>query len=395
VHQGRTQTIECDFIAGCDGYHGVCRASVPKDAIRTYERTYPFGWLGIIADVHPVAEELVYANHERGFALCSMRSHDRVRYYVQCPLDDKVEQWSDDRFWDELVQRLPAEYASRMQTGPSIEKSIAPLRSFVAEPMRFGRLLLAGDAAHIVPPTGAKPNPQPPTSACTRRSSILQVAQETLLDEYSTAHCDACGARRASRGGLRPMHRWRRSDRAQVPGRGARLPRAFARRSNRQRTTPVSTWIDDKSPPIAGELLNPRRPRSGGPPTTRCRTSPARDLLGQRDDVLDARRRRVRGLNLDVEVGIVRLSCRARPGMRRSRCARRALRRLDVRNAWPAGSCSAAGRDGHVGRCNGCDLRNEQGDFLQARAVLFGCSRRSRSRIKRLTSARGGTGRPS
>jgi len=188
VHQGRTQTIECDFIAGCDGYHGVCRASVPNDAIRTYERTYPFGWLGIIADVHPVGEELVYANHERGFALCSMRSHDRVRYYVQCPLDDKVEQWSDDRFWDELAQRLPAEYASRMQTGPSIEKSIAPLRSFVAEPMRFGRLLLAGDAAHIVPPTGAKGLNLAASDVRVLYQAIVEHYKshsETLLDEYS------------------------------------------------------------------------------------------------------------------------------------------------------------------------------------------------------------------
>jgi len=188
VHQGRTQTIECDFIAGCDGYHGVCRASVPNDAIRTYERTYPFGWLGIIADVHPVAEELVYANHERGFALCSMRSHDRVRYYVQCPLDDKVEQWSDDRFWGELAQRLPAEYASRMQTGPSIEKSIAPLRSFVAEPMRFGRLLLAGDAAHIVPPTGAKGLNLAASDVRVLYQAIVEHYKshsETLLDEYS------------------------------------------------------------------------------------------------------------------------------------------------------------------------------------------------------------------
>jgi p-hydroxybenzoate 3-monooxygenase len=156
VREGRSQEVDCDFIAGCDGYHGVCRACVPGDALRTYERIYPFGWLGIIADVHPVTDELVYAHHERGFALCSMRSHERIRYYVQCPREDRVEDWSDDRFWDELARRLPAEYAKRMDTGPSIEKSIAPLRSFVAEPMRLGRLFLVGDAAHIVPPTGAK-----------------------------------------------------------------------------------------------------------------------------------------------------------------------------------------------------------------------------------------------
>nr|WP_297353647.1 4-hydroxybenzoate 3-monooxygenase [uncultured Caldimonas sp.] len=153
---GRSHEIECDFIAGCDGYHGVCRASVPADALQTYERIYPFGWLGVLSDTPPVADELIYTNHERGFALCSMRSHTRSRYYVQCSLDDKAEQWSDDAFWDELRRRLDAETAERLVTGPSIEKSIAPLRSFVAEPMRFGRLLLAGDAAHIVPPTGAK-----------------------------------------------------------------------------------------------------------------------------------------------------------------------------------------------------------------------------------------------
>lgn len=153
---GVDHEVECEFIAGCDGFHGVCRASVPAQAIKTYERVYPFGWLGILADVPPVAHELIYSNHERGFALCSMRSTHRSRYYVQCSLDDKVENWSDDAFWDELRRRLDPEAAEQLVTGPSIEKSIAPLRSFVAEPMRFGRLFLAGDAAHIVPPTGAK-----------------------------------------------------------------------------------------------------------------------------------------------------------------------------------------------------------------------------------------------
>ncbi|MCP5280149.1 MAG: 4-hydroxybenzoate 3-monooxygenase [Rhodoferax sp.] len=148
--------LHCDFIAGCDGFHGVCRASVPEQSITQYEKVYPFGWLGILADVPPVSHELIYANTERGFALCSMRSETRSRYYVQCDLTDKVEQWSDDAFWDELRRRLDPEAAEQMVTGPSIEKSIAPLRSFVAEPMRFGRLFLAGDAAHIVPPTGAK-----------------------------------------------------------------------------------------------------------------------------------------------------------------------------------------------------------------------------------------------
>ncbi|MCW5665532.1 MAG: 4-hydroxybenzoate 3-monooxygenase [Piscinibacter sp.] len=153
---GATHELECDFIAGCDGFHGVSRASVPESAIRHYERVYPFGWLGLLSDTPPVSHELIYTRHERGFALCSMRSMTRSRHYVQCSLDDKVENWSDERFWTELRRRLDPEAAERLVTGPSIEKSIAPLRSFVAEPMRFGRLFLAGDAAHIVPPTGAK-----------------------------------------------------------------------------------------------------------------------------------------------------------------------------------------------------------------------------------------------
>ncbi|MEY4121577.1 MAG: p-hydroxybenzoate hydroxylase [Pseudomonadota bacterium] len=153
---GKSHTIECDFIAGCDGFHGVCRASVPKGAITEYEKVYPFGWLGILADVPPVSHELIYANTDRGFALCSMRSATRSRYYIQVPLTDKVEEWSDERFWKELKEHLDPEARAALVTGPSIEKSIAPLRSFVAEPMRFGRMFLAGDAAHIVPPTGAK-----------------------------------------------------------------------------------------------------------------------------------------------------------------------------------------------------------------------------------------------
>jgi p-hydroxybenzoate 3-monooxygenase len=153
---GVTHRIDCDFIAGCDGYHGVSRRSVPEGALKTFERHYPFGWLGVLAEVPPADHELVYANHERGFALCSMRSPQRSRYYVQVPADERVEAWSDDRFWDELRSRLPPQIAAAVTTGPSFEKSIAPLRSFVAEPMRFGRLFLVGDAAHIVPPTGAK-----------------------------------------------------------------------------------------------------------------------------------------------------------------------------------------------------------------------------------------------
>ena len=153
---GTRHTISCDYIAGCDGFHGIARKSVPTDKIKLFERVYPFGWLGVLSRTPPVSDELIYANHERGFALCSMRSAMLSRYYVQCSLDDKTDQWSDDRFWDELLSRLPAEVANRLVTGPSIEKSIAPLRSFVAEPMQFGRMFLVGDAAHIVPPTGAK-----------------------------------------------------------------------------------------------------------------------------------------------------------------------------------------------------------------------------------------------
>jgi len=153
---GATHEIECDFIAGCDGYHGVSRASVPAGAVKLYEKVYPFGWLGMLADVPPVSDELIYCNTPRGFALCSMRSRTRSRYYVQVPVEEKVENWSDDAFWNELRLRLDPEGRERLVTGPALEKSIAPLRSFVAEPMRFGRLFLAGDAAHIVPPTGAK-----------------------------------------------------------------------------------------------------------------------------------------------------------------------------------------------------------------------------------------------
>ena len=155
-HDGKEQEIECDFIAGCDGYHGPSRKTIPADVLKVFERSYPFGWLGVLADVPPAWDELIYASSSRGFALASMRSPTRVRCYVQCPLDDRVEQWSDERFWNEFKTRIGPEVAERMQTGASIEKSIAPLRSFVAEPMRYGQLFLAGDAAHIVPPTGAK-----------------------------------------------------------------------------------------------------------------------------------------------------------------------------------------------------------------------------------------------
>jgi p-hydroxybenzoate 3-monooxygenase len=153
---GVEDEIACDFIAGCDGFHGVSRQTIPEAALQQYERVYPFGWLGVLSDTPPVSPELIYVSHQRGFALCSMRSHTRSRLYIQCRLDDHVEDWPDDRFWRELKLRLDRDTSSAIVTGPSIEKSIAPLRSFVAEPMRFGRLFLAGDAAHIVPPTGAK-----------------------------------------------------------------------------------------------------------------------------------------------------------------------------------------------------------------------------------------------
>ncbi|MFC0202014.1 4-hydroxybenzoate 3-monooxygenase [Paracoccus rhizosphaerae] len=153
---GAEHRIDCDFIAGCDGFHGVSRQAIPLSVRREYEKTYPFGWLGVLSRTPPVHEELIYANSERGFALCSMRNENLSRYYIQCALSDHTEDWTDDAFWTELKRRLPPQIAGRLVTGPSIEKSIAPLRSFVTEPMRWGRLFLCGDAAHIVPPTGAK-----------------------------------------------------------------------------------------------------------------------------------------------------------------------------------------------------------------------------------------------
>ncbi len=153
---GESHEILCDYVAGCDGFHGVCTQSIPGDILKSFERVYPFGWLGVLVEKPPVSHELIYANHQRGFALCSMRSETRSRYYVQCPVQDSVDDWPDNRFWEELSIRIGSDAASNLQTGDSFEKSIAPLRSFVAEPMRHGRLFLAGDAAHIVPPTGAK-----------------------------------------------------------------------------------------------------------------------------------------------------------------------------------------------------------------------------------------------
>ena len=153
---GEQRRIDCDFVAGCDGFHGVSRQTIPLDVRREYEKVYPFGWLGILSETPPVNHELIYANSPRGFALCSMRNEHLSRYYIQCSLSDKPEDWTDDAFWQELKRRIPADQAQNLVTGPSIEKSIAPLRSFVTEPMRWGRLFLCGDAAHIVPPTGAK-----------------------------------------------------------------------------------------------------------------------------------------------------------------------------------------------------------------------------------------------
>lgn len=178
THQGRSHELTCDYVAGCDGYHGVCRRSIPAGALRTFERVYPFGWLGILADVPPASQELVYSNHTRGFALCSMRSATRSRYYVQCSAEEKVEAWPDQRFWNELRLRMPADVAAAVITGPSIEKSIAPLRSFVVEPLRFGQLFLVGDAAHIVPPTGAK--------GLNLAAADVRILYQALVDRYRT-----------------------------------------------------------------------------------------------------------------------------------------------------------------------------------------------------------------
>jgi len=191
---GITHEIECDFIAGCDGSHGISRASVKPSAIETFERIYPFGWLGILSETPPVSPELIYSNHARGFALCTMRSMRRSRYYVQCSLDDHIDQWPDDRFWDELKRRLDQEAADKLVTGPSIEKSIAPLRSFVAEPMRFGRMFLAGDAAHIVPPTGAKG-----LNLAASDVHYLSLALREYYDEKSSAGIDHYSEKALSR----------------------------------------------------------------------------------------------------------------------------------------------------------------------------------------------------
>jgi p-hydroxybenzoate 3-monooxygenase len=188
-HRGREYELGCEFIAGCDGYHGVCRRSVLASAHKLYSRTHPWGWLGVLCDTPPVANELLYVNHTRGFALCSMRSLSRSRYYIQCGLDQRLIDWPDERFWLELAARLPEEVATTLVTGPAIEKSIAPLRSSVLEPMRLGRLFLVGDAAHIVPPTGAKGLNLAAADVRTLHAGLLEYfaggRNERLLDQYS------------------------------------------------------------------------------------------------------------------------------------------------------------------------------------------------------------------
>lgn len=187
-HQGQAFRLECDYVAGCDGFHGVARQSIPSEALQVFERVYPFGWLGMLADTPPVHPELVYTTHPRGFALCSMRSLTRSRYYLQVPAQEPLADWSDERFWAELKTRLPVDLAEHLVTGPSIEKSIAPLRSFVVEPMQYGRLFLLGDAAHIVPPTGAKGLNLAASDVSTLFRILLKVYGEgrvELLERYS------------------------------------------------------------------------------------------------------------------------------------------------------------------------------------------------------------------
>ncbi len=191
---GVDQRLDCDFVAGCDGHHGVSRAAIPADVLKTYERVYPFGWLGILADVAPCDHELIYSNHERGFALASMRSTTRSRYYLQAPIDADLADWPDERIWDELATRLGPQAAAGMVRGPSIEKSIAPLRSFVAEPMRWNRLFLAGDAAHIVPPTGAKG-----LNLAASDVAFLGEALTAFYRDGSTAGLDGYSARALAR----------------------------------------------------------------------------------------------------------------------------------------------------------------------------------------------------
>ncbi|MEP1442656.1 MAG: 4-hydroxybenzoate 3-monooxygenase [Hyphomicrobiales bacterium] len=191
---GEAHEIECDYVAGCDGFRGPSRKSIPKNVLKTFERVYPFGWLGLLVDQPPVSQELIYSNHERGFSLCSMRSATRSRYYIQCDMSQKVEDWSDERFFDELEKRLDTQIASLVKRGPSIEKSIVPLRSFVAEPMRYGNLFLAGDAAHVVPPTGAKG-----LNLAIADVRLLSHALEEKFNKNNDAYIDSYSTRCLSR----------------------------------------------------------------------------------------------------------------------------------------------------------------------------------------------------
>ena len=188
VREGVSRRVDCQYVAGCDGAHGVSRTAIPSSVLRTYERVYPFGWLGILSETPPIDKELIYAHSDRGFALCSMRHAMLSRYYVQCDIDDQVDDWPDDRFWPELRSRLPGEVAGRLVTGPSVEKSLTPLRSFVAEPLRYGPLYLAGDAGHVVPPTGAKGLNLAASDVCYLAGALADAVHGrslTGLDEYS------------------------------------------------------------------------------------------------------------------------------------------------------------------------------------------------------------------
>lgn len=188
THQGERVRLDCDYIAGCDGFHGVARRSIPAERLSVFERVYPFGWLGLLSDTPPVNHELIYASSERGFSLCSQRSATRSRYYLQVGLEEKVEDWSDERFWEELKRRIPEDAARQLVTGPSLEKSIAPLRSFVVEPLQYGRLFLVGDAGHIVPPTGAKGLNLAASDVDALHRILVKVYGEgrtDLLDKYS------------------------------------------------------------------------------------------------------------------------------------------------------------------------------------------------------------------
>ena len=291
-HDGGNGEITCDFIAGCDGFHGVSRKTVPPGAIKTFERVYPFGWLGLLSDTPPVSDELIYIRHELGFALCSMRSPTRSRYYLQCSLAEDVDAWPDERFWEELRRRLDDEARRVLVTGPSFEKSIAPLRSFVAEPMRFGRLLLAGDASHIVPPTGAK-------GLNLAASDVYYLSQ--ALVEFFTAEIHGrarslFGARACARveGGALfvvdddvAAHVSRQRLRGQDAARRARLPVPLARRRNRARgelrRPAVLMLPSTRSRPAAGSGSLLRR----GPATCAARhvlrlQQQHRALFGQR-----------------------------------------------------------------------------------------------------------------